>query len=947
MKRLITLALSFFIFSTQANAENTIKLSPQENITSTTLVTTGIPFAKGVLHSTDSFALFNEQGKEVPIYIKPTLSWHFSSESPESIRAVKIQFFVDNINESNNDYTFKYNALTTLPRLEKQPISNGFMINKNPDKANVNHPIVLAILTPNYLASSDIIPSFYPMREDNQKIYWDAQFEWARKLTYGYSEEKGKYLLANWLFDRPTSLYKGCMRTANPECYIEAFSSYQFWMSSLKRDGTMEEGKGGSLIDDALNPGKHKDSKYVYIEPIKIHLALTGDDTLHDNNFVLDMANLSRNNHYYQAKVDIPYVKQYQSFTERAAGLALLAQVSAYEITGKQVLLDDINKRIDVLYEHQLNNPDGHPSDGTWRHSLAKHEGGAYPGDNVDYDRRFSPWMTENIIDALWQAYQVTNDQRIPEMIRYAGEGLLKWGFMKGSGYQEKYNKTPFSVMDNSYTLGCNISKISPMYFGSSVSPIGDKVSGVTPDGRTYYTGSENTLLYKYEWYTDSHLPELILNLSLALHFETNQEKADALLTIIQGIEGGYLNKNCGDIKSTKRLFNWNNRSNAWGTYLWVMNEKGILPDLSPKPIPEKETDFTTEYNSYFTQSFSNAISSQWSPRDKWVVNNGNLIPQSPGKIIFTPDFKTNRDYTISTTFTTEQEALKTGIIFNGLNDSYYSVKFKSGIYGGIYLRQHTESWDLNGSVIASIPAEITLNGNDQLQITVKDDMVHVGLNGTKYLSHKLINVVPNPYFGMLSISSFPEFSLHDFTIEYNFNDGLIDKFNDQSSLSWPDNINWFEQDGKLQSIKDSHYILNNDILSNNYIVSSDLTYPENYVAPLGLIVGSDELGNHYSVRLKTGIYGGISLYKHTTAYGGGVRVHYKAIAINKEVPLHLSTEIKNNLIILSLNDKVISSYQFETKLTSEKIGYINISGSGNTVSADNFTYIFNQQLQN
>jgi hypothetical protein len=948
VNRIITLALSLFIFSSQANTDNKIKLTPQKVISTSTLITTGVPFSKGDLNSINSFSLFDEKGKEVSIYIKPTLTWHFSPSNTKSIRSVKIQFYVDEVNESNNDYTFTYNATSTLPRLTEQPIKKGFMINSNPDKANVSHPIIMATLTPEYLASSDIIPSFNPMKDDNQKIYWDTQFEWAKKLPFGKEGIDDNTAISHWLFDRTTSLYKGCMRTGNIECYIEAFSSYQFWMNSLKRDGTMQEGKGGSLIALSVSSNKQTDTKYVYIEQIKIHLALTGDDTLHDRNLVLDMADLSRNNYSYQAKVDIPYVEESKSFTERAAGLILLAQVSAYEITGDHLILEDINKRVDVLYDHQMNNPDSHPADGTWRHSYARHEGDSYPGDGIDSDRIFSPWMTENIIDALWHTYKVTNDQRIPEMIRYAGEGVLKWGFLSGSGYKDKYNKTPLSVINKTYTHGCNTTHVSPMYFGSSVAPIGEAELVQTTNGSySYYTGSKDSLLYHHKWYTDSHSPEMVLNLSLALYFETDQDKSNALLAMIKRIEDGYLNKSCGDIKTTERLFNWNNRSNAWGTYLWVMDEKSKLPDAN---VAEEDNDYNyslIEYEDYFTDIFSDGLSELWSKNSKWKLINGDLVSQGAGRIIFTPDFDTNDNYTISTTFTTEKEELRTGIIFNGSEDTFYSAKFKSGLNGGIYIKYHTKSWDSSGSMIASIPANLILSNNDKFHVTLNKGFAHVGLNGVNYLTHKLTTVERNPYFGMVSIVDFPDFKLHDFTIQYNpieqnYANKLIDTFDGNSNLNWPENSMWSIENGKLQSDKDGHFVLNNDIISSDYNISADIKPLALNNISLGVIIGNDQYGNYYSARIKTGIDGGVYIYQHTTNYGGGSLVHNYPLSIDVLYKTNLSVNVIDNIIEISVNGRLITSYESISGLSSETIGFIDVSGNGNNVEADNFKLLYN-----
>jgi len=685
LTQLVVLFLFIFSFNTHANQDNkTIHLFPTTEFNSRTLVSMGIPFAPGQLNDTRNLRLFNEVNEEVQVFVKPTLFWHWKPSGKNTIRAVKIQFYVDNaIEHKAYKFTLDTDRDVTFD-LEEQEYALGIQTSSNPLKASMQYPKITTVINSDWLAQSQIIPPFIAMQNDYQQSFWQSQFNWAKELDFTNMN------LANWLFDRVSALYKGCMRNASVECYQEAFLSFRFWINHIDREGGVNGCQGGLAISSKEQ--KACDTKYVYIEPIKIHLALTGDDTLFDENLVNDMATLSRENFYYQPNTADPYNTQNEPFTERAAGISLLAQISAFEILGDESILDDIERRIETLYQHQLNNPDGLNPDGSFRHAWSRHEGANYPGDDNFDDRRFSPWMSENIIDALWHSYHIINDERIGEILRFTSEAIEEWGFADSNGYIEKFGSSLHDMPNGaSWKSSCNKNGSIVLYSGSSTADSKALIKTQNNDG----------------WYSDSHNPEIILALAVGYYFETDINKANKLRSRILSIRDNYLNSECGKNKSTKRMFNWNNRSNYWGTYLWVLNQKGET-DTYESPSAEEGSDESVTipeftYNKELSDDFNQPLSQFWLKNTYWKLENNTLVSTHSGQLLIEQLPNINGPYAISLDLnTTENFKIGKSIVFSGNGSEFFTARIRGGTWGGVYIYHHIAPWDLGGRLLSS-----------------------------------------------------------------------------------------------------------------------------------------------------------------------------------------------------------------------------------------------------
>lgn len=499
-------------------------------------VTVGIPFAPGVLHDARRVRIMDTAGREVPAAITPTLTWFFKDHS---IRAVRAQFHAT-LNAATTIYHF---AITSEPgacATPPWPYAEGLVAGT----AGTRMPAVVATLSPQWMTTSLIAgPQQAAAPHEAYANYVARQFQWAAPLPVKDSTA--------WLFDRPTSLFKAYVRTGRADYLRAAIESYHFYMRFIKRSGqpASPECAGGWTYND-----KPCDVKYVYIEPILLALALTGDDSMHDRHTIGLMTRLWANGGWNPPAG--PYRTPNQYFTERLAGLGLVETVSAYELTGDAIYRKMIDDRIGWLYAHQRANPDGLGNDGSWRNSWNVHENDA--GDPKGDNRGSSPWMSENIVDGLWHAWLVTGDARIPPMIEGFGQ------------YLERYGWIPTSLLTNPH----------------------DWRHGCTgPDGQiAWYWSSAHapvTALEKIQnsdgWYSDAHDVELAFTVAAARYFEPDPKRAKALQQRFEKLQTAY-NESCAAIGDTLRRFNWNNRGS--GVAQWLIRQPaGSGLRASPEPV--------------------------------------------------------------------------------------------------------------------------------------------------------------------------------------------------------------------------------------------------------------------------------------------------------------------------------------------------------------------------
>lgn len=502
-------------------------------------VTLGIPFPPGMLFDARTIHIRDARGTAIPARVEPTLYWHFANGG---IRAVRVQFRVA-MSGDHERLQFGLGA-PVRDSIHGWPYVDGLVM--GPDGIRV--PGVLATLTPEWMSASLIAgPQLPAVPRRAYDRYFATQFDWAHALPV----KRG----AAWLFDRPTTLFQQYVRTGRKDYLKAAVESYRFYMKHIKRTGAPGWSTcGGGFDFGKVNPC---DSKYVYIEPILLALGLTGDASEYDTELIGRMVGAWDTGGWNIPAG--PYLRPDQRFTEREAGLGLLAVVSAWELTGNRDYLEDIHRRLGWLYQHQTHNPDGLGEDGSWRNSWQKHEGDKYdPATDV---RGTSPWMSENIIDGLWHAWLATGDKRIPVMITAFGGYLEDHAWIAPDQMPDRTDwRSRCSGPDGQISW----------YWSSAHATHGQLVAIQNSEG----------------WYSDAHDVELTLPVAAALYFEADPARRKALHKRLELLETSY-NLACAAIKSTPRRFNWNNR--GVGVVQWFIHQFETGATGAPLPAPGRK----------------------------------------------------------------------------------------------------------------------------------------------------------------------------------------------------------------------------------------------------------------------------------------------------------------------------------------------------------------------
>jgi hypothetical protein len=501
-------------------------------------VSVGIPFAPGTLRDSKLLRILDESGAEVPAAVRTTLLWYAKDGS---VRAVRAQF---RVHLAGDTQIFYFSIGKPRQRdLPGWPYADGLVNGEQGLKVAT----ALATLSPVWLCRSLIAgPQFPAPPHEAYADYVATQFQWAQPLPVNDPTA--------WLFDRPSTLFKAYIRTGRFDYLQAADLSYHFYMKYIRRDGwAMSPFCAGGWTYNQ----KPCDVKYVYVEPILLSLALTGDDSEHDLGTVDKMMTLWENGGWGNRPG--AYTSASQHFTERMTGLGLLETVSAYELTGDRRYRERINDRVGWLYDHQRNNPDGLGNDGSWRNSWRLHEDDSWnPSADV---RGTSPWMTENIIDGLWHAWLVTGDPRIPTMITGFGRYLEQYGWIKPELLHYEHDwRNPCSGPGGQIAW----------YWSSAHADTKALAHIEESDG----------------WYSDAHTVEIALPVAAAYYFEQDPKQSAALKHRLDAITSSY-NLECAKTAGTLRRFNWNNRGS--GVVAWLIRQppgSGATPSLAKSATP-------------------------------------------------------------------------------------------------------------------------------------------------------------------------------------------------------------------------------------------------------------------------------------------------------------------------------------------------------------------------
>jgi hypothetical protein len=578
-------------------------------------VTFGLPLAPGDVINTSEIRVV-AGSQQLRVNVRPGLRWHWRDGS---LRSVTIQLQGINMTAGNVVLRVTDAGRNTSLDLPAVPQSQGWThagVNKN----RLPFPRIFALHIPAYLASTGLIPPYAPGSVSEgvgklQSEQFDRNFG---ALDYSTTSA------SSWLFDRASTMMKAYMTTGHVKFLKEGFLAKQFYFTYVRNDGTPPKAAGGSGCW-TYGGVACADGKYIYTQPAKLALALFGDNSQWTDQLINNMA-LQADLGWNQAGTRDPFSEEREAFTERGAGITGQAEVAAYEMTGNATVLAHIKERIEVLRDMQQtakpwDTANGWvPKSGAFTHSWAAHEGDTLPPLGTRDDRRFSPWMSENIADFLWQAYHVTTDatlaNKIKEMLRRLGNAIDLYGFtssyVSGEGTSATYLR---KLGLTGAVISCPVSNNVPielLYSGSAYASAAALRGTMLADGG----------------YADQHNVEVILPLALAYHFESDAVAKRRLAARIEHIKQQWTNnttRNCAAIFAPQvyRLFNWQHRSNSVRTWDWV--KAGGVVTVPPPTQPEPPPPSGLTYPGFVwvnVGACADGKSWHWQCAGKWVAGN-------------------------------------------------------------------------------------------------------------------------------------------------------------------------------------------------------------------------------------------------------------------------------------------------------------------------------------
>ncbi|WNO08392.1 hypothetical protein [Teredinibacter sp. KSP-S5-2] len=522
------------------------------------LVTFGLPLKQGVVWNTQDIQIMNGE-IEMPAYVEPGLRWHWADNS---LRSVTIQLDKIDMTQGPVIVTITNTGQKLYEQQAKRPHLDGW-VSAGKDKADMQYPRIFALHNPTYLAESHLVPPYLAahMGDDYDQYAFDQHQLWSGNLNFSESAS------ANWLFDRSSSYFKLYMSSGRVEFLKEAILSKQYYFQFVRNDGTRPKQAGGDGCWQRKGVAC-ADGKYIAPQQAKLAWALAGDNSQWTEKMLVNMAkqaDLGWNQ--YTCSADSIRNESF-GFTERSCGLTGLSHIAVYEMTGDKGVLKTLNNIIHYLKMVQQNTFEWDkaygwlPKSGAFTHDVEVHEGDERASSAPKGDTNaqgFSPWMSENIADFLWQTYWITGREDIPEMLRQLGNAIENYGFTSNYDPNTKQHIRDPAFTGMYRTKSCNREKESSeqLYFASAYA---DAKARAQDDW--------------WPWYTDTHNIEIVLPLSAAYYFENDAQRKEKLQARIDKLIYGWVNPKCAKISSTPRLFNWQHRSNAIRTWDWVKSHK-------------------------------------------------------------------------------------------------------------------------------------------------------------------------------------------------------------------------------------------------------------------------------------------------------------------------------------------------------------------------------------
>jgi hypothetical protein len=381
------------------------------------LVNLGVPFAPGRLVDPSRLRIVDGRGREIPSSVRVLAYWRVPPErasagSRESIRAVQVQFRVDvdATRPARVKIAVGEPRRTASDRLV--PVADTLI-----DTDGLKGPRVLPMLSADWLCASEIAGLQAPAHASGAFAAYDRFVDRSFPGSLQYIDSD---VYHHWLFDRPSCYFTQYVRTGERRFLEAAYHGAHFMRIHTAMDGP----------DAGMFTLKGADMKYVYPRAMHLHYLLTGDERALEAGKTMARFCLTRwepgyrPDQYVQPPLGTDPEKDRKFWSTRHEAYGLLGVLHGWEMTGDEVYWRRIREYLDTLASHQAQPPDGRPPDGSWRQNWALYD----PNETL-LAGGASPWMTAILLSALFHAWRVTADDRIPAMVTRWCDFLDRKGF--------------------------------------------------------------------------------------------------------------------------------------------------------------------------------------------------------------------------------------------------------------------------------------------------------------------------------------------------------------------------------------------------------------------------------------------------------------------------------------------------------------------------------------
>lgn len=438
-----------------------VVLRPTEVVAAgqTKLVTFGVPFPRGALLPAELGQVrLLLAGAEVPIWIDVLTPWRHLTDPAQdgtSVRVLRVQLQHTFASNAPVAMTLSWNqSARTLSRsglvdprsawhqvLDTTTSTGGRTFGPT---HNVFEPDVYAVLPKAWLAVSGMKNPIRPFVDSVQETRRNPNSLAARYPGYeeaDHAQVNFFYTILNddepsttrteynhnpfadagafepWLYDRAGAMFVGYLRGGQFRMLREAVRNADYYRQQLWTPADCNNGNCvGSLKLKNANPANSwHDQKYSYNESLAFAHWLTGDNA------------------------PVPYfewvTRQYTDpapvndsfWTERHKGLKLLAEVVAWELTGKPEYRTRLNASLAAFRQGQINPVGGVADGGIW-HPINGHEG-------VESTEPItSPWMSALMTDAALRAIVIGENTHAVPLV----EGLASHVCGRGSYFSSR-----------------------------------------------------------------------------------------------------------------------------------------------------------------------------------------------------------------------------------------------------------------------------------------------------------------------------------------------------------------------------------------------------------------------------------------------------------------------------------------------------------------------------